>query len=261
MNTPSRSAFALWRLCAWAGPVFLVGYVASWAVLGMNLPPLSPKLPLAELYAHYVDHSIQLRLAYVLSVFFIPFYMVFSSVISRVMRTIEGDDGTLAIVEQMGGATTVVVGMVAGICWLTAAFRVEERRPEIVRTLHDFGWLFFDTTYMVTGVQMLAMSIVFLSDRRAQPLMPRFLSWYAIFVVTTFLPLSLLPFFYSGPFAWSGVFCYWISLGSWFLWVLLLCIHLFKAIDRLEQDQAAETGRASEPSMPASFASPQLANP
>jgi hypothetical protein len=244
MKNPTRTRYDLWRLCAWAGPIFLVGYVASWAVMGMNVPPVSAALPLADLYAHYVNNSTQLRVAYVLSVFFIPFYMVFSSVISRVMRTIEGDDGPLAIVEQMGGATTTVVGMVAGICWLTAAFRGEERSPEIVRALHDFGWLFFDTTYMVTGVQMLAMSIVFLSDRRTQPLMPRFLSWYAIFVVMAFLPLSLLPFFYTGPFAWSGVVCYWVSLGSWFLWVLMLCFYLFKAIARLEREAGTASSAA-----------------
>lgn len=234
-----RSNYDLWRLCAWAGPIFVIGYVASWGVLGLNVPPLSPGVPAGELHAHYVHNSIQLRAAYVLSVFFIPFYMVLSSVVSRVMRKIEGNDGPLAVVEQMGGALTVVVGMVAGVCWLTAAYRVEERTPELVRALHDYGWLFFDTTYMVTGLQMLAMAIVFLSDRRPEPLIPRLLCWYSVFVVVAFLPLSLLPFFYTGPFAWSGVVCYWVSLGSWFLWVTLLCFYLFRAIRRLEQEDLA----------------------
>lgn len=234
-----RTNYDLWRLCAWAGPIFVVGYIASWGALGFNVPPLSPGLPATELHAHYAENSIRLRTAFVLSVFFIPFYMVLSSVVSQVMRKIEGNDGPLAVVEQMGGALTVVVGMVSGICWLTAAYRVEERTPELVRALHDYGWLMFDTTYMVTGVQMLAMATVFLRDRRTQPLIPRLLSWYSVFVVVAFLPLSLLPFFYTGPFAWSGVVCYWVSLGSWFLWVLMLCFYLFRAIGRLEQEEAA----------------------
>ena len=254
-----QQKYSLWRICAWAGPVFLVGYVLTWAILGYNVPPDEPSQSLAELYSHYLNNSVRIRLAFVGSVFFIPFYFVFSSVLSRIMQKIEGADGPLSIVEQMGGATTTVVGMVAGICWLTAGYRVEERSAEIVRTLHDFGWLFFDTTYMVTGLQMISMAIVFLSDRRAQPLIPRALSWYSIAVVAAFLPLSLLPFFYSGPFAWSGVFCYFVSLGSWFVWVTVLCVYTFKAIGRLEGEELAAAGLASgapatDPRTKASFA-------
>jgi hypothetical protein len=234
----NKHKYSLWRLCAWAGPVFLVGYVISWGILGFNVPPNEPSIALPDLYAHYLANSVRIRLAFVLSVFFIPFYFVFSCVVSRLMQTIEGPDGPLAVVEQLGGAATVVVGMVAGICWLTAGYRIEERTPEIVRALHDFGWLFFDTTYMVTGVQMLALGTVFLLDPRSEPLVPRWLCWYTYAVVGMFLPLSLLPFFYAGPFAWSGLFCYWISLGSWFVWLTLLCVYAFRAIRRLEGEES-----------------------
>lgn len=233
---PAAQRFLFWRLCAWGGPIFLVGYVFSWAWLGMNLPPLSPDTPQADLYAHYSDHGTRLRIAYTLSVFFMPFYFAFSSVVSRLMQRIEGPEGPMSIVEQMGGATTTVVGMVAGICWSTAAFRVDQRSPALVQALHDYGWLFFDTTYMVTGLQMLAMAVVFLADRRAVKLVPAWLSWYTVFVVLAFLPLSLLPHFTSGPFAWNGAVCYWVSLGSWFVWLMLLCVQVFKAIHRLEHE-------------------------
>ncbi|WP_290866585.1 hypothetical protein [Aquabacterium sp.] len=238
-NTPLsiKQRYALLRTCAWAGPIFLAGYVLSWGVMGMNIPPLPAGIDVNALHAHYLEHSYRLRGAFVLSVFFIPFYFAFSSAVSRVMQRIEGADGPMAIVEQLGGATTTVVGMVAGICWLTAAYRVSEFTPAQVRGLHDFGWLFFDTTYMVTGLQMLAMSNVFLRDPRSEPLIPRWLSWYAIFVVLAFLPLSLMPFFYEGAFTWAGTFCYWVSLGSWFVWLTLLSWYMFVAINRLEEEE------------------------
>lgn len=244
MNSASmtiQQKYFLWRLCAWCGPIFLVGYVATWSVMGFNLPPFEPSISATDLFAHYVNNNTRIRAAFVLSVFFMPFYFVFSSVISRMMQKIEGPEGPLSITEQMGGATTVVVGLVAGICWLTAAFRIEERTPEMVRMLHDYGWLFFDTTYMTTGLQMISLATVFLMDRRSKPLIPTWLCWYTYAVVAAFLPLTLLPFFYKGPFAWSGTFCYWISLGSWFFWVLMLCTYLFKGINRLEQEELAGT--------------------
>jgi hypothetical protein len=243
MNTNNQitiqQKYFIWRLCAWAGPVFLVGYVATWSILGYNLPPFEPSISSSDLFAHYVNNNLRIRIAFVGSVFFMPFYFVFSSVISRIMQKIEGADGPLSIVEQMGGATTTVVGMVAGICWLTAGFRIEEKTPELVRQLHDFGWLFFDTTYMVTALQMVAMGIVLLYDKRSKTLFPQWVAWITLAAAAMFLPLSLLPFFYSGPFAWSGMFCYWISLGSFFVWVLVLCFYIFKAIDQLEQEEKA----------------------
>lgn len=120
-----------------------------------------------------------------------------------------------------------------------------------MRALHDYGWLFFDTTYMVTGLQMFAMSIVLLADRRQTPLFPRWIGWLTLAAAMMFLPLSLLPFFYSGLFAWSGLFCYWISLGSFFVWVLVLCYYVFKAIDRLEGEETHAPHRASSSLAPA----------
>lgn len=239
----AKESYSMWRLCNWSGMIFLVGYVFSWGLLGFNIPPFEPAISQAELYEHYTENNFRIRTAMALSVFFMPIYFVFSSVISCVMRKIEGANGPLAVVEQMGGATTVVVGCVAGISWLTAAFRTHEWAPETVRQLHDFGWLFFDTTYMCTSLQMIAMSLVFLSDKRETPLIPRWLSWYTIFVAVIFLPLTLLPFFYSGPFAWSGMFNYWVTLGTWFFWVGLLSVYMYSAINRIERE---ETGANSQ---------------
>lgn len=236
-TTAERVDFSTWRLCAWAGPVFLVGYLLSWGVLGYNIPTFDPVISIGDLYRHYSEHSTRIRVAMALSVFFMPFYFVFSTVISRLMQKVEGREGPLSMVEQMGGGLTTVVGLVAGIAWLTASFRVHERSPEIVRQLHDFGWLFFDTTYMCTTFQMIAIALVFLRDKRSVPLLPRWLCWYSIFVAVIFVPLTLLPFFYSGPFAWSGLFNYWVTLGTWFLWVNCLCIYAYKAIERLEREQ------------------------
>jgi hypothetical protein len=233
--------YLYWRICAWAGPIFLVGYLCSWGILGFNIPPFEPSISMADLQAHYVTNSLRIRIAFVLSVFFMPFYFVFSAVLSRIMQKIEGTDGPLSIVEQMGGAVTTVVGLVAGVAWLTAAFRVDERTPEMIRQLHDFGWLFFDTTYMVTSLQMIAVGLVALSDKRKEPLFPRWLAWYSIFVALVFVPLTLLPFFYNGPFAWSGLFNYWVGLGNFFVWVIFFCYYVFKAIDKVEQEDTTAT--------------------
>src|ERR1700745_4287972 len=82
-----------WRICAWAGPIFMVGYVISWGLLGFNVPPIDPGMSVGDLQAPTVDNNIRIRLAMVFSVFFGPFYFVMSAFISRIMQKIEGPDG------------------------------------------------------------------------------------------------------------------------------------------------------------------------
>ena len=228
-----------WRLCTWAAPVFLAGFIIFWAILGFNLPPIDPGMSLSDLHAHYVDNNLRIRVAMVFSVFFGPFYFVFSAVVSRIMQKIEVGEGPLPVVEQMGGAITTVVILVGCICWLTAAHRIDQRTPEMIRQLHDFGWLFFDTTYMATSLQMLATAIVILGDKRSEPLLPRWLAWYSIFTAAVFIPDTLLPFFFTGPFAWNGLINYWLGFNAYFLWIVLFCIYIFKAITRLEIEESA----------------------
>jgi hypothetical protein len=238
-TAPRSSKYTSWRICAWAGPVFLIGYICSWGLLGFNVPPLDPGISINDLHTHYVDNSVRIRLAMTLSLFFGPFYFVFSALLSRVLQKVEGPDGPLSLIEQMGGLLTTVVLLVGGVSWLTAAFRVDERTPELIRQLHDFGWMFFDTTYMCTSLQMLGVAGVILSDKRSQPLLPRWMAWFSLFVAIVFVPLTLMPFFLKGPFAWNGVFNYWFGFSAFFWWVLFMCIQLFKAIGRLEQEAAA----------------------
>lgn len=237
-TTAASGPYVSWRLCAWAGPVFLLGYILSWGLMGYNVPPLDPGIAQSDLHRHYLDNSVRIRAAMVLSLFFAPFYFVFSAVLSRVLQKVEGQAGPLSLIEQMGGLLTTVVLLVGGVSWLTAAHRVDERTPEIIRQLHDFGWMFFDTTFMCTSLQMLGMAGVIFTDRRVQPLLPRWLGWFSLFVALLFVPLMLMPFFLSGPFAWNGVFNYWVGFSGFFWWVLFLCIHVFKAITRIEAESA-----------------------
>lgn len=230
--------YFIWRLCAWSAPFFLVGYVATWGLIGFNLPTLDPGTPLNDLYAHYVEHSVRIRLGTVLCLIFAAFYLPFSSVMSRIMRSIEGPGGPLAILEQMGGVITVVELLLAPVCWMTAAYRVGERSPEIVRVLHDFGWLFFDTAYMPSSLQLFAMAYVFLRDKRAVPLMPNWVSWLCILAGIMFAPLTILPFVYTGPFGWSGLVCYWVSLYTWAVAIVVCSVHAVRAIRRLEREES-----------------------
>jgi len=56
-----------------------------------------------------------------------------------------------------------------------------------------------------------------------------------------FVPGGLLTFFKTGPFAWNGIFVWWVPFLVFFSWYLVMFVMLRKAILK----QAAETSAAT----------------
>ena len=44
------------------------------------------------------------------------------------------------------------------------------------------------------------------------------------------LPAVLLPFFKTGPFAWHGIFQFWLAALVFFGWMAVMSVMLIKAV-------------------------------
>jgi hypothetical protein len=226
--------FSLWRICAWAGPLFIVSFLIFWGIIANYVPAPRQYWTAARIFQFYSENNLRIRIGMVGATFFAPVYFVWSTVVSRIMQRIEGPDGVLSNVELMGGVCTVVITQAFAVMWLAASFRIESRTPHEVQLLHDIGWFFFNSTFMVTALQLTAFGVVILMDARARPLLPRWLGWLSFAAVSTFLSVLLMPFVMDGPFAWHGLLTYWVALSGFFIWAVAACIFIFGAISRLE---------------------------
>ncbi|MGQ0698769.1 MAG: hypothetical protein ACT4PZ_11075 [Panacagrimonas sp.] len=67
--------------------------------------------------------------------------------------------------------------------------------------------------------------------------------------------MSLIPFFMDGPFAFHGMFNFWIAFPTWYIWIVSMSIFIIKAVNRIEIEdgakQAAEAGARGSSAMPA----------
>lgn len=226
------------RACAWGGPLVLVALIVFWAIMGYNIPPYSASLPAEAIADHFRQHTTEVRVGMLLTMAFSPLYLVWGLAITTVMEKIETDNHILSRLQLWGaGFTTIVVALPACI-WLTAAFRPDELDPEITRLLYDFGWLFFDCAFALTMLQMIPMGVCFLSDKRAQPLIPHWASWYIIWVGCMLPLLGLIALFKSGPFERAGLINFWIEFNIFFLFMIIASIFVLRAIPRLEQEHA-----------------------
>lgn len=250
-NKPAED-YAMWKLLAWCGPIFMAVFFYFWGILCHNMPPIGADVTPAQIAAHYIDNNLALRIGMSICMVAAPFYMAWGAAVSRVMRRIDGPNSLLANLEMMGATITVCPLVVACGVWLTGAMEASILPPELIHTLYYMGWMIIDLAYMLTSFQILAVGIVFLRDKRPQPLVPAWVCWWGFFTVACFFPVSLIPFFKTGPFAWQGWFNFWIAFFTWYIWVFATSIYVIRAIGRLErEDKKVTVGAASGAGVPA----------
>lgn len=231
-----------WRFCAWMGPLFVAVFYYCWGVLGHNFPPFSPDAPASEVAAYFRDNRDGVRLGMVIAMTAAPCYGVWGYAMAKVLeRSVGGDNPSnnlMAQLARLGAAWTTITVLVPSSFWLTAAYRPDALPDWMIQMLYDMAWLLIDLAYAVTSVQLFALGVGFLADKRAVPLVPKWLAWYGIWVGFMFIAECLMPYFFNGAFARNGILNFWIEFLIWMVWVPSLTFVALKAITRIEQENA-----------------------
>jgi hypothetical protein len=255
-NRLTPANLMVWRVAAWSGPAFLVALTLFWGVIAGYIPAPPQDWTPAQITAKFTEHNTAVKVGMVGTLFFAPFYFVWTTLVSRLIQRMEGPNGLLSQIELLGGALTAFIAQLFPACWLAGAFHIADRRPQDVLLMHDLGWIFFNMTFVVTFVQMLGFGSAILTDSRRRSLFPRWLAWVSYGCAATFLVVVLMPFVKNGPFAWNGLLTYWVALIGYWSWAVLVMYFVFPAIRRVAQedrdaatpdsDAAAQNGTAAQ---------------
>lgn len=230
-----RNPYRYVRACAWAGPILLVATLLFWGILGQNVPPYGADLTADAIAEQVRSHAWLIRIGMVGQMVVSGLYLVWGVGIAKVMEALEEDNNVLSTIQIWGAGFTVLVFEIPCMAWLAAAFRPEVMPAPVIQMLYDMGWMFFDIAYL-TSLQMIPLAICIISDRRAVPLMPKWLGWFTLWVAISFVLLALVGFFHSGPFARSGLLNFWVEFTLFFWFWLLVAIYTIKAVGRLERE-------------------------
>jgi len=197
-QVPKKGNLRYQLLAAQCGFAFEILFTIFWAGFGHNLPPSSPNLGAADLAAYFAAHRNAIlfgnSMAALVGVLWIPW----TAQLTVVMWRIEGSSPVLTIIQLIGGVLTAWVVMFCPAIWAAATFR-SEIDPNLTRALNDVGFLLFNITYAVTSVQAMAAGLVGLADKSDNPVFPRWVCKWAIFTGISFIPLTAMPFFKTGP--------------------------------------------------------------
>jgi hypothetical protein len=201
---------------AWCGPIFVVGFLVLWAILGHNIPPPNMMgMTAAQLVAEYYSkYQTQIEVGMIGSATWGMLYTPWSLQLATMLREEDGSLGVLALSEAAGGTLT---GWLLAFCpamWAACAFMANSVSPDIIKTLHVMTWIIFDCTYMITTLQLAALGTYIVLNKK-QTTFPAWTGWCAIAIGITFVALVLMPFVSEGPFAVGGLWNFFFIFSIW----------------------------------------------
>jgi hypothetical protein len=206
------------RICIWAGPVALLLFAIGYLVVAGLVPPISPGHNAAQVAARYAADHDRLRAGLTIAIFTSPLLFAWVAVLHTQLKTVEGDEAPLATTVLLTGSMLVLFLFFPLMVLADAAFRTGNP-PEITKAINDLGWLLFIAPAGPAVLLAVTMGAAMLSDQSPRPAFPRPVGYFNILMGMSFTGASLCFLFESGPFAWNGLFPFWIPLVDFGLWV------------------------------------------
>jgi hypothetical protein len=225
------------RVCAVAGLICPLLFFGAFIAAGF-IPPLAPSASAAQIAAHYQSHATGIRLGAGLMLLSGMFYAAYTALISAQMQRIPRVHQTVINTQLAAGAFACLTFLVPAMFFAATAFR-PDRSPDSTLLLNDLSWIFLVIPWTPFMVQNFAFAFAILSDSRPTPAFPRWLAYLNIWAPIIFTPAILLPFFKSGPFAWNGIFVFWIPATVFVIQFIANTILLLKAIKAEEAETNA----------------------
>lgn len=223
-------------VCVWSIPLFLVGYTTCFVFVSGFVPPPAPSLGADAVAALFDQDATRIRLGQLLCMVFAILYMPWAGVVSVQMARIEGRMPVLAWLQLAGATMLTLLFMLCSLLWLTTAFRPLQD-PLNTQLLNDLSWLIFVMAYPEYWLQLLTMAIVFLRDRREEPFLPRWACYFTFMVALTGMGGSFAAFFKAGPWAWNGLFGFWVPIVSYLIWLIVMFVLLLRGLERSDAEE------------------------
>jgi hypothetical protein len=214
--------------CAWCGPVFLVLFAVGMVPLAGFIPPPAANDTAREVVELYTEQQDRLQAGLVLMMVSTGFLGPWAAVISAQLRRI-GEHVTALVYAQLATGTSLIIVVVAPVMVMIVASFRPERDPEITQALNDLAWIPFIMVFPPLAAQMMSIALAIFADEREQ-VFPRWLAYVNVWCAVLLLPAVLIPFFKDGPFAWHGIFQFWLAAVAFFGWMSVMSVCVIRAI-------------------------------
>lgn len=198
-------------------PMALIVFFGSFVLTGW-LPPPSPSLTPEEVAKIFTPDNVMMRIGILLMCLFCPLVVAFSTVIATQLRRIEGKHHVLANLQLVSQAAGLCLFLVPGFLWLAISYR-PNLNPELIMVLNDLAWFMFLAGAGPTILQWFCIGLAILGDKSSDPVYPRWLGYLHCWLAVGAFSGQVIPFVKTGPFAYNGLFGFWLVATVFFVWV------------------------------------------
>jgi hypothetical protein len=228
----------LQRIAAWGGVAMLALFLIFFMLVGKLIPPLSPTASAQSIADFLIANKMRVRIGLAFSLLAACLALPWLATICLRVRRVEGKWGVLSVTQIFSGVIFVPGFIFPMMVLAAAAFRPEERDPQITQALNDVFWLMFVGIVGTLIVQALVLTTASFIDRTEPVTFPRWFgylnAWYAILAV----PGGAVMIFNDGPLAWNGVFAFWVPLVAFSVWMVAVTVVLLQSV---KAERAAES--------------------
>ena len=213
----------------WSGLAFILCYLAGLWLLADFVPAHQPSSNADEIVQAYRDNGNGIKTGMIFVMFASSFYLVWTVMWSNIIKQMEKGADFLSGCQLIGGVASSMFFILPALFWQVAAYRVDYS-PETVLMLNDIGWILTVTPVPPFLVQFVPVGIAVLLDKSGRPLLPRWFGFVTLWACVLYTPAVIAYFFKDGPFAWDGLFSFWIPLTVFVIWMFIAIALSGKAI-------------------------------
>jgi cytochrome b561 len=112
--------------------------------------------------------------------------------------------------------------MVVTAFWTVAGYRAHDADPQITRAFSDLGYIGSFIWFYTALVTMTVSGWLMLRYRDRPGAFAPWVGWLSIIAGLTQLPAAGVHFLYTGIFSLNGLIGWYIPLGGWFVWMMII---------------------------------------
>ncbi|WP_313805988.1 hypothetical protein [Sphingobium sp.] len=223
------------RALIWWALAMMVAFMLCFVFLIKMVPLPAATLNAEQVAAIYRNNSVSIRIGSIICSWVAAFMVPLAMVITMQMRRMEQGWPIWSVLQLCGGCLMSMFLVFPPLLWGVAAFS-PGRPAEITLAIHELANLTLVTTDQYFIFQYVAIAVIALTGQ--QSALSPFPRWFGYYTIWTAIMFELGAFGFiprTGPFAWNGLFVFWIPLTIFGVWIVITSTLILGALKRQAQ--------------------------